>query len=153
MAMDLIAGAATSIKMVKDTISALLDLKVDIETRAKIADALAKLGDAQDAVFMLRETLFELQRENESLRQVIAKHDDWKKRVDPYKLAQTAGGAVVYRNAGGDGVPEHFACPTCVNKREIQILQDRRTFTGDFDCPSCKTKYPIKPNSGSVPFA
>lgn len=152
MDISTISAAAAGLKFAKDTVSGLLDAKIDIDTRTKVTEVLTKLGDAQDTLFGLRENLFELQTENAKLKQQIADADDWRKRIAPYAVTQTTGGAVVYRNAGGDGVPEHFACPVCANKREIQILQDKRSFTGEFDCPSCKAKYPIKPHSG-VGFA
>lgn len=58
-----------------------------------------------------------------------------------YELIETEGGAVVYKSKSGTA---HFACPSCFNN-EIHILQDRRVVSGDFDCPGCKTAFPVKP--------
>jgi predicted RNA-binding Zn-ribbon protein involved in translation (DUF1610 family) len=58
-----------------------------------------------------------------------------------YELVETEGSAIVYKSKTE---PTHFACPSCF-KNEIHILQDRRVMTGVFDCPNCKTVYPVKP--------
>jgi predicted RNA-binding Zn-ribbon protein involved in translation (DUF1610 family) len=58
-----------------------------------------------------------------------------------YELVETEGRAVVYKSKTE---PIHYACPSCFNK-EIHILQDRRVVSGIFDCPSCKSTYPVKP--------
>ncbi len=149
MDISTISAAAAGLKFAKDTVSGLLDAKIDIDTRTKVTEVLTKLGDAQDTLFGLRENLFELQTENAKLKQQIADADDWRKRIAPYAVTQTTGGAVVCRNAGGDGVPEHFACPVCANKREIQILQDKRSFTASSTAPAAKQSIRSSHTAGS----
>ena len=59
---------------------------------------------------------------------------------------ETPGGAVVY---GFDGSPKHYACPSCINKKELQILQDDKTYTGEFTCPGCNKSFPVNPYDDS----
>lgn len=51
-------------------------------------------------------------------------------------------GAAVYQH---EGEPLYYVCPVCFEKKEVQILQDRRVMSGHFDCPNpaCKAQYPI----------
>lgn len=50
-----------SLSYVKDTLSFLVKGKVEIESQTKIMEALEQLGEAQDALFHMRERMFELQ--------------------------------------------------------------------------------------------
>jgi hypothetical protein len=84
--------------------------------------------------------LFRLQSENEQLRGELKAQQDWQVEKAKYQLQQTVGGAVVYAYSG---TPKHFACPSCFTKGAIQILQDRKVVSGAFECPGCKTLYPV----------
>ena len=142
--MDIAAiGAAYSgLKFAKDALQMALGYKIEVETRTQISAALEKLGLAQDSLFELREELMRLQGENDRLRVELKARGDWEAQKARYQLEETSGGAVVYASPGP---PKHYACPSCLAKSEIQILQDRRVMGGVFDCPSCKTVYPVKP--------
>jgi hypothetical protein len=142
--MDIAAvGAAyTGLKFAKDALQAALGYTVEIETRTRITAALEKLGATQDSLFELREELFRLQSENDRLRQEVAARDEWNAAKAQYRLSEMAGGAVVYESSGP---PKHYACPACFASHAVQILQDRRVIGGVFDCPSCKTVYPVNP--------
>lgn len=142
--MDVIslAGAYQSLKATKEILGALFDAKVDAEARPKILEAQSKLGEVQDALFLLRERLAELQVERDQLNIKLAEAESWKQRASNYELANTAGGAVVFKY---NGSPEHFACPSCFNKHEVHILQDDRVIAGTYQCTGCGSRYPIKP--------
>lgn len=142
MDITLITGAYNGLKFAKDALTVALGYKIENETRTQISAALDKLGSAQDTLFELREELFRLQSENEQLRQQIKARDEWEVQKSRYQLEETTGGAVVYAFTG---TPKHYACPSCFSKSTVQILQDRRVMGGVFDCPGCKTAYPIKP--------
>ena len=142
MDVTLITGAYNGLKFAKDALTTALNYKIENETRAQISAALEKLGSAQDTLFELREELFRLQSDNDQLRQQIKSSDEWEARKSEYQLQQTSGGAVVYAFTG---TPKHYACPSCFAKSTIQILQDRRVMSGNFDCPSCKATYPVNP--------
>ncbi len=137
------------LKIVKEMFTDLLGTKIEAESRPKVTEALAKLGVAQDTLFELREELFRLQTENEELKKQIAQFESWEKQLEKYTLAKTAGGAVVYRF---NGDLEHFICPSCVAQRQLQILQDNRTISGEYRCPGCKNGFPIHPQQKLHPI-
>ncbi len=143
--MDTIGAAYAGLKFAKDSLQVALGYKIEIETRTQIPTALEKLGATQDSLFELREELFRLQSDNDRLRQDIAARDEWNAVKAQYRLSETAGGAVVYESSGP---PKHYACPACFSRQAVQILQDRRVMSGGFDCPSCKTIYPVRISTG-----
>jgi hypothetical protein len=85
-----------------------------------------------------RQNLFE---ENVNLKQKIADSETWKSKSEKYALDKTTGGAVVYIY---NCEPYHYACPHCFENKQIQILQDMRLSSGNYNCPCCKEKFPIK---------
>jgi len=143
-----ITGAYQGLKTAKDILGVLFDAKVDAEAKPKILEALQKLGEAQDTLFALREELFSLQTSNNQLRQEIADFKAWKDTLALYELAKTSGGAVVYKFKGQ---PEHFACPSCFNSKQVHILQTSRTMSGKYRCTGCASDFPIEPQSHHTP--
>ena len=137
-----ITAAYNGLKIGKEILTGLLEAKIESEAKGKVTEALGKLGAVQDTLFELREELFKHQSENETLRKKIAQYEAWENQLSQYALTKTAGSGVVYAYKGE---PAHFACPNCVNQRQIQILQDNRTMSGKFRCPGCGTEYPINP--------
>ncbi|MBU0620553.1 MAG: hypothetical protein KJ795_01775 [Gammaproteobacteria bacterium] len=146
--MDIVSiGAAyEGLKNSKQILGAIFEAKVDAEAKPRVLAALEQLGDAQDALFSLREELFRLQTENDLLRRQLADANSWDTRAGQYQLTHTDGGAVVFKF---NGQPEHFACPSCFNKHEIHILQDNRTMSGKFRCTGCTAEFPIKPHESA----
>ena len=142
--MDLttIAAAITSAKALKELLQAATSLKLDNETLVRMNNALNEISAIQEKLFEARDQLFNLQRENDELRQQIKAHDDWKTRLDEFVLNKTVGGAVVFESRSEN--PKYYVCPQCIEKQQIQILQDLNVASGTFECPGCKTKYPIK---------
>ena len=142
MDMGSITAAYEGLKIGKNILQAAYEKKAEQLSDEKIREILEKLGAAQDTLFSIRETLFELQAENEALKRQVSETESWEERMSSYKLVQTSGGAVVYE-AQHD--PHHYICPSCVEKRSIQILQDNRTISGKYRCVSCGAEFPIKP--------
>ncbi|WP_439531622.1 hypothetical protein [Marinobacter adhaerens] len=142
MDMTSIATAYSGLRAAKEIFSNYTDLKIDAAARERVNEAIAKVGEAQDALFQMREEMFRLQEENRLLKDSIAENENWEKRLSAYELAETSGGAIVFKSTSG---VDHFACPSCAEKREIQILQDRRVVSGDYDCPGCGKSFPVKP--------
>ena len=140
--MTTISAALTSVKALKELLQAATSLKIDNDTLVRINDALKEVSEIQDKLFEAREQLFNLQKGNDELRQQIKGHDDWKVRFDGFVLSNTLGGAVVYESRSDN--PKHYACPQCIEKKQIQILQDLGGISGVFECPACKTKYQVK---------
>lgn len=137
-----LAGAYQAAKAAKDILTTLYDAKVNAEAKPKILEAQGKLGEVQDALFVLRERLSELQEERDDLKAKLANAEAWQTQADQYELTTTPGTAVVYKYKGQ---PDHFACPSCFNKREVHILQDNKVAAGTYRCTGCGANYPVKP--------
>lgn len=138
-----ISSAYTGLKMMREAITVVLDAKIDSAAKQRINEALEKIGSIQDTLFYLREELSRLQTENANLKEKLKDKEVWVGLLAEYQLEQTAGGAVVYVYKGE---PHHYACPSCVNKKEIHILQDRRVMSGRYNCPGCDKSFPINPS-------
>ncbi len=136
-----IAGGFASLKAVKELLKGAYDAKVDAEVKAKVYEAMDKLGDAQDTLQELRAMNYELLETNQTLKQELADAKAWKVKVDSYELVKTWGEAVVYKFKGE---PAHFACPSCFNKQEIHFLQTNRTLSGKYRCTGCASEYPVE---------
>jgi predicted RNA-binding Zn-ribbon protein involved in translation (DUF1610 family) len=137
-----VTGAYEGLKAAKEIIGSLLETKIDIEVKAKIIEIQNKLGETQDTLFGLREELFKLQEANYKLNKELESIQSWQAKVDQYELSKTNGGAVVYKFKGQ---PEHFACPSCFNSKQVHILQTNRTFSGKYRCTGCGNEFPIEP--------
>ena len=137
-----IATAYSGLVAVKDIFQGLAGLKIDVDSLAKIHDAQLKLGSVQDTLFQLREELFTLQNEKQELTRQLDVQNAWKNQLSEYSLFAAPGGATVYVSSAE---PVHYICPSCINKKEIHILQDSRTTSGKYRCTGCEQEYPIKP--------
>jgi regulator of replication initiation timing len=136
-----IATAYTAIKFIKDSLSVIVNAKIESAAKDKINEMLDKIGPIQDTLFYLRGELSQLQTENHELNEKLKTAEDWKAKLAEYELKETEGGAVVYRFKGGPG---HYICPNCTNKKEIQILQGRKgNMSGDLECPGCNKTFPV----------
>jgi hypothetical protein len=142
--MDLssISAALASAKLIKDTVQGLTHLKIESSSLARINDALNQANELLGSLFEAREELFRLQKENHELEKKVQAHDDWKARLAEYTKEETEGGAVVYESISNS--PKHYACPRCVEKREIHMLQKAGN-SGSFECPNCQKIYLINP--------
>lgn len=142
MDVSTLAGAYEGLKAAKDLLGAAFNAKVDAEAKAKILEAQQQLGQIQDTLFSVREQLFALQADRDSLKQRLDESGKWEARIGEYTLAKTLGGAVVLESKSE---PKHYLCPSCVNKRELHILQTNRTLSGKYRCTGCGSEYPVEP--------
>ena len=142
-------AAYNGLKFAKDSLTSLVQGKVEIETQTKILAALEKLGTAQDALFQMRDEMFSLQAENQQLKSEAEQNKRWQEKLNQYELVKTDGGAVVQRFKGD---PLHYLCPSCLNKGQLEILQDNRTMSGKFRCMACAAEYPINPREKLQPI-
>ena len=136
-----LSGAYDSLKAAKALLGVAFDAKVEAESKSRILEAQQKLGEVQDTLFSLRERLSELQRERDTLQSELSAERDWSAKSAQYSLAEAEGSAVVYRF---QGTPEHYACPSCFNKREIHILQLASTWHGTYKCTGCGSSFPVR---------
>jgi predicted RNA-binding Zn-ribbon protein involved in translation (DUF1610 family) len=143
MDMSSISAAYEGLKIGKSLLQTAFEKKAEELSEEKIRQILEKLGAAQDTLFIVRETLFELQTENDALKKQIAESEAREERMSSYKLVQTSGGAVVYESQND---PHHYICPSCVEKQSAQILQDNRTRSGKYRCVPFGAEYPIEPH-------
>jgi hypothetical protein len=146
---SLAMAAYNGLKFAKDSLTALAQGKIEVESQAKVLAALEKLGAAQDVLFQMRDELFSLQAENLRLQQEIERNNTWKERLASYELVKTTGGAVVYKFKGE---PEHFACPSCLNIQKLEILQNKRNMSGNFHCSGCAADFPVDPFENPPPI-
>lgn len=107
----------------------------------ELRETLESVGKMQTALYEMRSELLRLQGINAGLEKSLEEIDEWKQRFSNYQIVKTDGGAHVY---AFDGEPVHYICTACVEKKQIQILQDSRVVTGTFHCPGCNATFPIK---------
>lgn len=136
-------AAVGAIRAALNGLKGLKELGLSAKHSESVDAAMDQLREAQDRVNDVHAELIDLREENHNLRRTIADHDNWQERLDLYQLVQTAGGAQIYQR--GEPPDHHYACPACIENQQIQILQDTRTMGGQFQCPSCQTRYPINP--------
>ncbi|MCK5855604.1 MAG: hypothetical protein KAG56_10310 [Sulfurovaceae bacterium] len=143
--------AYEGLKTGKSILQSLYETKIEADAKEKIEVVMSKLGEAQDSLFTMREELFRLQSDNDTLKNKIGEIDSWENKFSQYELVETLGGAVVYRFLN---TPKHFICPSCISRKKIEILQNNRTPSGKFRCIGCKSEYPINPRQevSSVSF-
>jgi len=137
-----IATVSSSLKLAKDGLQLIFNAKVSAEAKDQIRAVRDNLGVVQDKLFDLREELASLQQERDDLKRKLASFEGWQSKAAAYSLVHTEGGAVVY--ASGT-TPQHFVCPSCFDRESLQILQDTRTISGNFECPGCGKTFPVKP--------
>lgn len=142
-------GGFEALRLVKSGLKGLLDKKIDSEVQEAIRGVLQQLDAAQENAFELREERIRLADENRGLKEQIREFENWEARAKGYVLTQTEGGATVYAS---EGPPPHYACPSCFERRNLEVLQNRRVVAGIFDCPGCKTEFRCNPKGKSSPI-
>lgn len=134
-------AAAQSLKALGD----LVRMTVDLNNSSAVTMALLKVQEeflvAQGTALAAQEKISNLLSEIDGLKEELRHVKDWEERVKAYELTTTAGGAVVYRFKGEPG---YFVCPSCYEKRTIEILQDKGGSFGYYECPGCKVEYQVK---------
>ncbi len=151
MEMTSITAAYNGLKIAKNIFTDLNDLKIETATLDKINEAVKKVAEAQDALFILREELFKLQDENNSLKRELDDIETWDNKISQYTLTKTNGGSVVYKY---NSEPLHYACPSCATKQELQFLQEEGGYSGASICPNsnCNGRYQIEPDKDMSPL-
>jgi len=144
-----LSGAYQGLKSAREILAALFDAKVNAEAKSKISEVQTRLGEVQDTLFVLRERINELQEERDRLKSALGTVQSWRTQAEQYELTTTDGGAVVRKY---QGQPDHLACPSCFNKREVHILQDNKVLAGTYRCPGCGSNYPVRPTRSMVPI-
>lgn len=140
-------AAFEGIKYAKEALTFGVNLKVDEKVKEQVGDAKERIGKVQDALLTIQDKLSTLQEENSGLKEQLRQKENWEQKIANLKLVETPGGAVVYQH---NGQPPYYACPSCASKEELHILQDRRLISGMFDCPGCKSTFPVNKQSSGA---
>ncbi len=141
MDIQTVSVAFSGLKFAKEAVTALLQLKIDADSRERVNEAIIKVGQAQDTLFELREQLFNYQTQVQDLKQQINALESWELKFSQYKLVSTNGGGTVYEFIGN---PKHYICPSCINKKEIHILQYDNNWAGTYTCTGCSSAFLVR---------
>jgi hypothetical protein len=133
-------SAVAMFTFAKDTINGLFSEKVDERVKEKLREILNTIDNLQNSALEKNETMFAMQHELYELKDKLRNIEDWKSKFVNYELVTTPGKGVVYKFNGN---PSHYICPACVVKKEIQILQDNDSMSGEFTCPGCKSQFSV----------
>jgi TolA-binding protein len=131
-----LGGINAAVQIGKSLVGAHTDVKINQEISKMLDSVLeAKIGllEASETIGKLQEQL----RQSESR---IAEMETWEQKSSAYVLGTTQGRATVYVYSGD---PAHYACPSCFNLKQIQVLQPIKNFSGSFNCPGCKSSFPV----------
>lgn len=139
---------ATTMKTASESVKFLrgmFDGYVDGLSKEKVAELQQKSNqkvlDIQQALLDLQGQAFELQAENQRLKDELRKHTEIHERLASYSLQSTEGGAYVYASKDE---PRHYICPTCVESNsEVHYLQYNNNAGMQFECKNCESKYKI----------
>lgn len=141
MAGEVLAGLA-AFKGVTDAISALSQIKNEVERKAAIFEVTDKL-------VKLQQEHLSLIAEHAELREAHAKLKNWEKEKARYELFAPAEGVLAYRlkeaERGAD--PDHSICATCYENGKKSILQEERHDVGRMEllvCHPCGTSLLIR---------
>lgn len=143
--MDAISTAMAAwegIKATKEILGTALKATADFKAKEEILTAQEKIGDVQDRLFELRDQLNQLQNEKRDLADKLREAEAWAEKVGQFELAKASGGAIAYKFKGE---PVHYACPSCLNSKQIQPLQFNNAWSGVFTCQGCKANYQLEP--------
>ncbi|NRA17469.1 MAG: hypothetical protein HRU04_18425 [Oceanospirillaceae bacterium] len=145
----MIKTAIEGLKLTSDAFRYLRKVSTESEVIDKINSAVKQVNDAQEAFFNIRETLFTLQEENHALKQSLADVEKWESMLAAYEVVVTEGEGLVFKSKES---PLRYACPSCIQIKSIQFLQDKKSPDGSFVCDGCKNSYYINPKKTYRPL-
>ncbi len=121
--MDIIT-VASAFSQAHQIIKALLELKVDSETLAKITTLQSVLAEAQTSQLMLLEQNSSLLKLKNNLEEEIVRLDTWAHESQRYKLHGIQSGVVAYalKESHANGEPPYWLCTNCYNNGQKSIL-------------------------------
>lgn len=131
--MNELATAIASSKMMKDIVSALINLR----DHAKVVELVA---EHNDLVERMQTSILAAQTAQIEMNRVISQQAEeimqYKKKVDiseQYKIKQIAPGFFAYvENGSGVSIADaHKLCATCLDKEEKSTLQERKDVHGN----------------------
>lgn len=138
------ANISNGINKIKSAINIAMNNRGEGDDHEELNTVLEKISDMQDALFFLHNEVVQLQKENARLNSRLREMESWERKISAYRLIETKGGSFVYQS---DTKPLHYICPVCTRKEQIQILQNKKDYTGEFHCPGCDREFPVNHRS------
>jgi hypothetical protein len=144
-------AAVQSVKTLIDLIKATQGLPNSNELLAGVSDVETKLMNANAAALASQDKLAQQVRELETQ---LGNIEDWKTQMQSYELVEFPTKALAFKLKAvtTDGVPMHYLCTACADKKKMTTLQPRKRF---LHCPECKSLIAIQdpPHRRSNPRA
>lgn len=136
-----IAGIYAAVKASKDISYSALKAWADRRSKDQEIDSqrqrLEVLSSWADDLSRLHEAQLEITQ----LRQQLARADEWGLTIGAFRCVKTLGDAWVLQHQEDQN---KLACPSCVNKAELHILQPTAVGSHIHYCPGCKCCFPIR---------
>jgi len=142
-ALEIAGASGTAVKNLGSGVEAIRNVfkssgkEMSPEVKSLLVDLAGNVADAKLANAELTQKLAELQL-------ALQKQESFENRKACYEMVETPAGNMLYRLredvAGGQ--PVHYACPVCMEKDQISILQVRDSSA---QCIPCKHMYRINP--------
>ena len=120
----IVTSAASAFSQAHQIVKALLELKIESDSIAKVYQLQSLLAETQTAQLTLLEQNSALVQRKDELEKEIARFETWEAEAQRYKLHQIESGIVTYalKESVAGGEPPHWLCPDCYRKRQKSIL-------------------------------
>ncbi|EEE15164.1 TPA: hypothetical protein QDB46_003223 [Burkholderia multivorans] len=146
-----LGGANTALDMLGKLVGANGDAKVQAATaelRKELGSASLAFVQATQHLMELQKEIATLQRENDVLREQLAKTQTQAENDARYQLVELEGQqfAYLFEPTEGERTPRHYLCARCRTEKKNSVLQGHGR-PGNFKCPICSTIYITDRNS------
>ncbi len=147
-----IAGALQSLKVANDLVKIALGLRDESLVNDRLEEIRSRIWEAQEHALAAQATISDLLDERRELKRQLSELEDWESEKQRYELVRLPNGALAYavKRAAQGEEPMHYACPTCIQKKEKSIMQPRdwANFAPTLECPVCKLALEVQPAEG-----
>jgi hypothetical protein len=144
MAMSLIQGTISSLKLAGDITKSLLELKSISNFQAKAIELQGAILSAQDSARAANAHQTTMIEEIRHLKEEIARVKAWEKEKQYYKLISPWAGTVLYalKEECSASEPAHWICTKCYEEGRKPILNPQKKNTlYVLICPACKCEF------------
>lgn len=136
--MSEIAAAIQGFKLLWDKIKATKELSNSTDLLIAVNDVQQKLTDANTAALASLEKQGELANQVRELQRQLTITEDWKSEIQRYELFVFPTKALAYRLKAEmvNGVPMHYICTACADKKKKTTLQPKHRYLHSPECKS-----------------
>lgn len=137
-------AATQSVKTLYGLVRATQGLSNSSEVLTAVSEVQQKLMDANAAALASQEKQAALAERVRELEAQLRDSEDWKSQMQSYELFEfpdTKALALKLREDMANGVPLHYLCTACADKKKKTILQPSTLY---LECPECKSGIQIK---------